>query len=301
MAAALAHLPEEDRARLVAHEVDGMPVEAFTLPATSTGTARVRLARSRAKLRVEYLLALRGIEPPTTRCRPALLALAGGDRARQQTRRQGAICWSAPPAASLSEPLVERRRGLAVLVPLVAFRRLVHLTRSHPVTSGLAAAAAAGAVAVGVAAATAGSPPPAIPAPSVPPVPATVRAAPPTTPGPPATLTVDGRALPNGGDSLLGFVGHRVVARRAVVVAVATHNGFWVGSAPLARVWVELVGPLRPLRVMVGEHVSFVAPLVAQPAGYAASTGVDAAEGGALLGAEGAHLAVPTTAIVIGS
>ncbi len=50
---------------------------------------------------------------------------------------------------------------------------------------------------------------------------------------------------------------------------------------------------------MVGAHVSFVAPLVAQPAGYAASVGVNRARGGALLGAEGAHLAVPTTAIVI--
>ncbi len=231
MAAALAHLPDEDRARLVAHEVDGTPVEAFTLPDNSPGTARVRLARSRAKLRVEYLLALRGIELPTARCRPTLLALAGGDRARQQTAATGRHLLECTTCGSLSEPLVERRRSLAVLIPLVAFRRLVHLTKSHPVTSGLAAAGAAGAVAAGVVASTAGTPPPAVPASSVPPVSAAVRAAPPTTARAPATLTVDGHALPDSGAPLFGLVGHLVVARRAVV-AVVTHNGFWIGSTP---------------------------------------------------------------------
>jgi hypothetical protein len=110
---------------------------------------------------------------------------------------------------------------------------------------------------------------------------------------------VDGHALPEGGVALSGLVGHRVVARRAVVVSVVTHNGFWVGSGPAVRVWVELVGPLRSLKVSVGEHVSFVAPLVAQPPTYPASLGVSAAEGAPLLRAEGAHVAVPTTAITV--
>ena len=150
MAAALGRLSEDDRARLVAHEVDGMPVEALAPVGSSVGTVRVRLARSRAKLRVEYLLALRGIELPSPKCRPTLLALAGGDRARQQTTATGRHLLECATSASLSEPLVERRRGLAVLVPVVAIRRLVHLTKSHPLSSGLAAAGAAGAVAVGV-------------------------------------------------------------------------------------------------------------------------------------------------------
>ena len=298
MAAALARLSEDDRARLVAHEVDGVSVEALTPADTSVGTARVRLARSRAKLRVEYVLALRGIELPTAKCRPTLLALAGGDRARQQTAATGRHLLECATCASLSEPLVERRRGLAVLLPLVAIRRLVHLSKSHPLGSGLAAAGAAGAVAVGVSAATAGAPA-AVPPSSLPTVPAIVAAAPPTTVRASATLTVEGHALPDSGAPLSGLVGRLVVARGAVVVAVVTHNGFWVGSPPAARVWVELVGPLRPLQVIAGERVSFVAPLVAQPASYAASMGVDTAEGGVLLGAEGAHLAVPTTGIAI--
>ena len=298
MAAALGRLSEDDRARLVAHEVDGMPVDALTPADSSVGTARVRLARSRARLRVEYVLALRGVELPTAKCRPTLLVLAGGDRARQHSAATARHLVECATCASLSQPLVERRRGLAILVPLVAIRRLGHLTKSHPLSSGLAAAGAAGAVAVGVAAATTASPPPAVSTSSVPSVPATV-AAPPTTAGAPATLTVDGHALPDSGTPLAGLVGHQVVARETVVVAVVTHNGFWVGSAPDARVWVELVGPLRPLQVIVGDHVSFVASLVAQPSGYATSMGVDQAQGGALLTAEGAHLAVPTTGIAI--
>ncbi len=69
------------------------------------------------------------------------------------------------------------------------------------------------------------------------------------------------------------------------MVAVVTHNGFWVGSAPAIRVWVELVGPLRSFQVTAGEYVSFQAPVVAQPPTYAASAGVGTANGEALLAA----------------
>ncbi len=297
MAAALARLPEEDRVRLVAHEVDAIPVAALTPAGSSEGTTRVRLARSRAKLRVEYLLVLRGVELPTPRCRPTLLALAGGDRERQGSAATARHLLDCATCASLSEPLVERRRGLAILIPLVALARLRHLIKSHPVTSGVAAAGTAGAVAVGAVFATAGSPPAAVPSLTPATTPITVSAAPP--PQPPDALTVDGHGLPAPGVALSGLVGHQVVARGAVVVAAVTHNGFWVGSGAAERVWVELVGPLRSLTVTVGEHVSFVAPLVAQPPTYPATLGVTAAEGAALLSAEDADVAVPTTAITV--
>lgn len=300
MTAALARLPEPDRLRLVAHELDEQAVAALTPAGSSEGTTRVRLARSRAKLRVEYLLALRRVELPTPQCHPTLLALAGGDRQRQRSPATGRHLLDCAMCESLSEPLVERRRGLAALIPLVMIRRLGHTAKSHPVISATAAAAAAGAVAVGVAVATAASPPPGTAQPPAPRAPVTVRTAPPTPPSPAPTLTVDGHPLPGGGIPLGRLVGRQVVARRAAVVAVVTHNGFWVGSAPAVRVWVELVGPLRPFQVTAGEHVSFQAPVVAQPPTYAASAGVGTADGQALLAAEGAHLAVPTTAIAIG-
>ena len=298
--AALARLPEEERQSLVDHELGGTPVAVLTKDGRSVGATRVRLARSRAKLRVEYLLALRDIQLPSADCRSTLLALAGGDQARQRSAATGRHLFRCETCASLSEPLVERRRGLAVLVPVVMLRRLLHITRSHPVISAAAAAATAGSVAVAVVLAAGGAPPPAVA--STPTPAATVSAPPAPTPTtPPSPLTVDGRALPGGGVSFAYLVGQQAVARRALVVAVVAHNGFWISSGGANRVWVELVGPLRPLRVMVGEHVSFVAVVVSQPPGYAAAAGVDETEGAATLTAEGAHIAVPTTAIVVGA
>jgi hypothetical protein len=298
MAAALARLPKSERLRLLAHEVDEMPVAALTPPGGSEGTTRVRLARSRAKLRVEYLLALRRIELPTQQCHSTLLALAGGDRQRQGSPATGRHLLTCSTCASLSVPLVERRRGLAVVVPVVLFCRLWHVAIAHPVATGVAATGAVGAVAVAVAAVMIGSPPPGgHPRPS--PAPVTVSAAPSTVRSPAPNLTVDGRALPEDRVALASLVGRQVIARRAAVVAVVTHDGFWVGSAPDVRVWVELVGPLRSFQVSVGERVSFVSSLVAQSPTYAASLGVGAAGGAALLEAEGAHLEVLTTGIVI--
>ena len=196
MALALARLPEEERARLVAHEVEAVPVSALTPAGSAEGTTRVRLARSRAKLRVEYLLALRGVELPTSRCRPTLLALAGGERERQRSVAAARHLLECSTCASLSEALVERCRGLAVLIPLVAFQRLGHVIKSHPATSGVAAASTAGAVAVGMAVAASGSPPAAIPASAPPRVAITATTAAPARPQPAETLTVDGHGLP---------------------------------------------------------------------------------------------------------
>src|SRR4028118_1149201 len=44
------------------------------------GAIAAQLNRARARLRVEYLLALERTDPPSDRCRPVLLALSGGDR-----------------------------------------------------------------------------------------------------------------------------------------------------------------------------------------------------------------------------
>ncbi len=82
MAVALARLPDSERLRLVAHEVDEMPVAALTPAGGSEGTTRVRLARSRAKLRVEYLLALRRVGATGDRHHPSLPMSHGDHRDR---------------------------------------------------------------------------------------------------------------------------------------------------------------------------------------------------------------------------
>ena len=81
--AALTHLSENERDLLVAHEVQGETTASIAERRASTpGAIAAQLARTRAKLRVEYLLIHEGVEPPTEQCRPVLRALSAGDRRR---------------------------------------------------------------------------------------------------------------------------------------------------------------------------------------------------------------------------
>jgi anti-sigma regulatory factor (Ser/Thr protein kinase) len=68
-----------------------------------------QLNRTRARLRVEYLLALDDVELPTDRCRAVLYALSGGDRRRQREVDAGRHLLECEVCARLSEPLLERR------------------------------------------------------------------------------------------------------------------------------------------------------------------------------------------------
>jgi len=88
LAAGLEELSVRDRDSLVAHDMHGVPrAEPAGHQGASSRTVDVRLTRARARLRVEYLVALHRVELPTPACRPVLLALSAGDK-----RRQGALC-----------------------------------------------------------------------------------------------------------------------------------------------------------------------------------------------------------------
>jgi RNA polymerase sigma factor (sigma-70 family) len=145
--AALAGLPEHEREAVMAHEVEGVDTATLAEARRSTpGAVGVQLARTRARLRLDYLLALRRVELPTSRCRPVLLALSAGDRRRQLALDAGGHLMQCPTCASLSRPLVERRRSIAVLLPLLAlwwlWRRLQAWARRRPVMASLTAASA---------------------------------------------------------------------------------------------------------------------------------------------------------------
>jgi RNA polymerase sigma factor (sigma-70 family) len=145
--AALAGLPDHERDAMVAHEVEGVDTATLAEARRSTpGAVGVQLARTRARLRLDYLLALRRAELPTTRCRPVLLALSAGDRRRQLTLDAGGHLMECPTCASLSRPLVERRRSIAVLLPLLAlwwlWRRIQAWAARRPVLASLTAASA---------------------------------------------------------------------------------------------------------------------------------------------------------------
>ena len=111
MAAALAHLSERDRATLLAHEVSGRDTRSLAEDLGSTsGAVAAQLNRTRARLRVEYLLALERVEPPGDRCRPVLLALSGGDRRRRREVDAGRHLLECEVCARLSQPLLDRGR-----------------------------------------------------------------------------------------------------------------------------------------------------------------------------------------------
>jgi serine/threonine-protein kinase RsbT len=70
-----------------------------------------QLNRTRARLRVEYLLVSERVEPPTEQCRPVLLALSSGDRRRQRAVGAALHLLECDVCARLSEPLLGRGRG----------------------------------------------------------------------------------------------------------------------------------------------------------------------------------------------
>jgi serine/threonine-protein kinase RsbT len=106
---ALSRLSERERETLLAHEVSGQDTRSLAGELGSTaGAVAAQLNRTRARLRVEYLLALDHAEPLGDRCRPVLLALSSGDRRRQREVDAARHLLECSLCARLSEPLLER-------------------------------------------------------------------------------------------------------------------------------------------------------------------------------------------------
>jgi RNA polymerase sigma factor (sigma-70 family) len=108
--AALARLSEPERDVLLAHELEGQSTAALAEGRESTpGAVAAQLARIRAKLRVEYLLVLEQIEPPTDQCRAVLRAVSANDRRRERELDADAHVLRCPCCTRLSPALVGRR------------------------------------------------------------------------------------------------------------------------------------------------------------------------------------------------
>jgi serine/threonine-protein kinase RsbT len=107
---ALTHLSDRDRLLLLAHDVEGRELEDLAREhRTSAGALAAQLKRVRARLRVEYLLAMDHTEPPTgsaarscSRCRAATAAAARARRRRAPARL---------PVLRVAERLAVRRAG----------------------------------------------------------------------------------------------------------------------------------------------------------------------------------------------
>jgi RNA polymerase sigma factor (sigma-70 family) len=85
VATALTRLSGKERHLLLAHELSGQDTRSLAEETGSTaGAVAAQLHRTRARARVEYLLASNRLAPISELCRPVLMALSSGDRRRQR-------------------------------------------------------------------------------------------------------------------------------------------------------------------------------------------------------------------------
>lgn len=316
--AALGHLDEADRRILTDHIVEGLDTTSMARRrGVSAGAVATHLARARAKLRVEYVLAAYRVEPPTLDCRPVLVSLSAADQRRQDRLGAGEHLAGCATCTRLAPPLVERDRRLLgaapVGAPIAAWLVVKGAIGRHPFPT--AAAATGGVVAaVGVAVLVTGGGAPAPSAsapvsttlvvPVVAPAGAPASTEPPSSaPAPPPDLSIDGQAL----EPLLatGALGARdggvVTARQALVGEVPADEGFWMSGPPGQRVWVQLVGNGEsPATITPGSHISFLGRLVHHGPGFAANVGLAAQDGGDELDRSGVHIEVPNNAVLVG-
>lgn len=128
MALAISRLTDHEREALLAHDVEGQDTRSLADEVGSTaGAVAASLKRTRARLRVEYLLALEHTEPPSDRCRAVLLALSSADRRRQAEVKAPHHLLECELCARLSEPLLGRgpTRDDLVTLPISADPHIV--------------------------------------------------------------------------------------------------------------------------------------------------------------------------------
>jgi RNA polymerase sigma factor (sigma-70 family) len=318
LAEALAALPADLRETMVAHAVHDVPVTSLASRAgTSPAALAAQLARTRARLRVDYLLALRREELPTEDCRPALLALSLGDRRRQRALRVGSHLLTCQVCADLSEPLLERRRALAGFLPWLVPAGLLEWLRGVFTRPGVQAGSVFAGAAVGVAAVAllvtepwrgAGAPFITVPA-AVAPTPGAVPTGGAVPSAVPSAVTEPSQSVaphldvcPAASPDAALAVGSQARCERGLVLEVPADEGFWVQSGPTSRLWVQLTSAGEsPAWVQAGQRVSFLGSVVGHGPDYPARVGLDPLEGAADLRRQGAHveLAAADLAIVV--
>jgi RNA polymerase sigma factor (sigma-70 family) len=298
MTTALTRLSPEERRDVLAY-YDDEPRSQRTGARESPGALRVRMARTRAKLRLEYLLAFRHVTLPEPVCRRVLLAVSAGDTRRQRELDAGQHLLDCETCSMLSEPLEQRSAALtAITLPPALAAWAVARARAHPgqtAAATVAAAAAAAAVAAGLAASRPAEAP-RLPAAS----PVTLSR--PAQPAIISGLLIGSQSVPQAEvqHSLRGQIGQPVAASGVVVQQTVTRDGFWIGYGR-ARIWVELTGPLKPLRIVANDRLRFVGTVVKNVPSYAAQAGVSSNTGAALLSLQGAHIDVSTTRVSVES
>lgn len=289
LAAALETLDRQDRALLVRHEVDGVSTEVLAREAgVSKGAVAMRLARARATLRVEFVLAFRRVTLPTTRCRQILMAFSAGDGRRQHALGAADHLLVCPICAALARPVTERRRGIAVwlLIPVAeAVRRATRVVRDRRLAQTAMAVVATAAIVTGVllvqrddgerltsAPATPTTAPtatsPSTVAVTTAPVATPSAPAAVATPSAPAAAAVPACPSPLPLDQMpsAATFGCPFAPSAITVIEVPGDEGFWARTATGAEVWVQLTGDGEsPVDVQAGAALTITGTL-ADPA-----------------------------------
>ena len=318
LASALATLAPERRETLLARDMHQRPLAELAEQRNVTPNVLAsQLHRTRASLRLDYLLALRHVTLPTPSCRSVLLATSAGDRRQQAALKAGDHLATCRTCAELAPPLIFRDRALAGVVPWLPLGalhgKLEGFIRRHPRSSASTAVAAALLAAIGVGAALTSNSAPAPASPPAPP-PATASAAstpsasapPVATPsaaslGPVPDLTVGGEPLVADPTHLAPFAGRAASAKGVRVQAVPADEGFWVGSDD-ARIWVQFSGSGEsPVDIKVGQHLTFSGQVTANTPSFLSEVGLDADKGRAELERDGYHLRVDPRTVEVAS
>ena len=315
---ALGDLPVGQQRLLLAHVLEARPVsEIAAEEGRSDGALAAQLARVRARVRLDYVLALRGISLPTSRCRPILLALSAGDVRRQATLRAGHHLLTCPTCADVAEPLLRRRRALVAVLPWIGagpwggLLRRLWTRRPVQVASGTAVVA----VVAGSALIWGPSSAPTTRAGARHPQSLTTSSTPLVSPPVPVSSRQSGTSGPTGelvrvrddrpvrarsGD-LRSLGGRAVTGRSMRVLAVPADEGFWISNTDGDRVWVQLHtrGRESGVNVNAGDRVSFTGHVQVDDKHFAAHVGVTPKEGAALLTKEGAHVEVSVAELTV--
>ncbi|MCW2546938.1 MAG: rsbT, partial [Mycobacterium sp.] len=275
---ALSELDDSDRRLLVDHLKGVSTIDLAAASETSPGAVAARLNRTRARMRLDYLLALRRVELRTVACRRVLLAVSAADQRRQHALGASEHLAQCPTCADLVAPLSERKSRLAgiAIVPLVAMGgwggRISRVAQKGTVQAAAAVTAVAvtaGAFALaGGDSQTAAKPAPPLPAQrSIQVQPAPLRTA----------SGTDLLALQPA--QLRELSGQQVIGEAIAAQSVVSYPGFWVGTAR-HRIYVHLVDPgLVRNPVRAGEQLSFTGVIEQNPKGFAVTDGVSVGEG----------------------
>jgi RNA polymerase sigma factor (sigma-70 family) len=260
---ALSKLSSQDRDAVVAHHVARTDTATIARATESTpGRVAARLARARARLRVEYFVALNG-EPPTPRCRPVLVALSAADHRRQTALDAGAHLLDCRYCAALGDHVVERRRIAVALIPLALLLFLkgsLLKALKIPLVKGAAAIGLAGMTAFGAYHFTQRGPEPTQQGPE--PIDAAVRRCGDAT----GAFVVPGRGRVDAArlGKLEDVQGDRLTACAVEVISVPADEGFWIETGGGGRLWVQLIGAGEsPTNVDKRDRVSFQGEIVA--------------------------------------